>query len=35
MARPSETETKPMARESAKFVAAGIATVAMVAASLY
>jgi hypothetical protein len=32
---PTATSLKPMARESAKFLAAGIATVAMVAASLY
>ena len=35
MTRPTATELKPMPRESAKFVAAGIATFAMVAASLY
>jgi hypothetical protein len=34
-ARPAESELKPIDRESAKFLAAGIATVAMVAASLY
>ena len=35
MTRPTATELKPLPRESAKFVAAGIATFAMVAASLY
>lgn len=34
-AKPAETTLKPLAREAASYIATGLATVALVAASLY